>query len=72
MVTITASNPGPEVKLTITAAESRRVVAEAVIPPTGSLTKFININAPAEPLDGVFKLRLTTSGMLSLRSFRFS
>lgn len=72
MVTVTASNPGPEVKLTITAAESRQVVAEVVIPPTGSMTKFTTVNAPAEPVDGVFTLRMTTSGMLSLKSFKFS
>ena len=72
MVTVTASNPGPEVKLTITAAESKRVVAEVVIPPTGSMTKFTTVNAAAEPVDGVFTLRMTTSGMLSLKSFKFS
>ena len=72
MVTVTASNPGPEVKLTITAAESKRVVAEVVIPPTGSMTKFTTVNAAAEPVDGVFTLRMTASGMLSLKSFKFS
>ena len=29
-------------------------------------------NAAAEPVDGVFTLRMTTSGMLSLKSFKFS
>lgn len=72
MITVTAANPGPETKLTVTAAESGRVVAEVVFPPTGSLTGFTTVNAPAEPLDGVFSLRMTSGGMLSLRSFRFS
>ena len=71
LVTVTASNPGSEVKLTITADDGRRI-AEIVIPPTGSLTAFTSVTAPAEPLDGVFGLRFTTSGMLSLRSFRFA
>lgn len=72
MVSVTASNPGPEVRLSIVAAESGQTVAEVVIPPTGSLTKFTAVNASAEPLDGLFTLRMTTSGMLSLRSFRFT
>lgn len=72
MVSVTASNPGAEVKLSILAVESGRTVAEVVIPPTGSLTKFTTVNASAEPLDGLFTLRLTSSGMLSLKSFRFS
>lgn len=36
------------------------------------MTKFTTVNAPAEPVDGVFTLRMTTSGMLSLKSFKFS
>lgn len=72
MVSVTASNPGPEAKLSIIAAETGRTVAEVVIPPTGSLARFTTVNASAEPLDGLFTLRLTSSGMLSLLSFRFS
>ena len=71
-VEVTASNPGDPVKLTFVSAENGRVIAEAEIPPTGSLTEFVTVTVPAEPVDGVFTLRCSVSGMLSLRSFRFS
>lgn len=71
-VQVTASNPGEPVKFIFTCAENGKVIAEVEIPPTASLTEFITVNAPAEPVDGVFSLCCTASGMLSLKSFRFS
>ncbi len=70
-VEITASNPGAAVKLDISCAETGRHIASAEIPPTGSLTEFVTVKADAEPADGIFTLKITVSGMLSLRSFRF-
>ena len=46
MVSVTASNPGPEVRLSIVAAESGRTVAEVVIPPTGSRAAGRAVHAP--------------------------
>lgn len=71
-VEVTASNPGAPVKLTFTCADSERTVAEVEIPSTASLTEFVTVSAPAEPVDGVFKLKCTANGMLSFRSFSFS
>ena len=72
-VSVTASNPGAPVKVTIMCAENGKLVAEVEIPPTASLTEFVTVSAPtAEKIDGTFSLRFTVSGMLSLRSFSFS
>lgn len=71
-VKITASNPGVPVTLNITCAETGQAVAQAVIPSTAGMTSFVTVSAPAEPLDGIFTLKFTVSGMLSLRSFSFS
>lgn len=68
-IEVTASNPGSAVKLNFVTDDGRNV-AEVEIPPTASLTEFVTVSAPAEPIDGVVTLRLTASGMVSLRSFR--
>lgn len=68
---VVASNPGSECRLTIACAETGTVVAEFTIPPTGSLTEFISVTTDAQPIDGIFNLRITSTGMLSLKSFRF-
>lgn len=68
-IEVTASNPGSAVKLNFVTDDGRNV-AEVEIPPTASLTEFVTVSAPAEPVDGVVTLRLTASGMVSLRSFR--
>ncbi len=70
-VEVVASNPGAAAKLTITLEETGAVVAEIEIPPTGSLTEFKAFSASTEQITATGKLRFTTSGMLSLRSFRF-
>ncbi len=71
-IEVTASNPGVPVKLTFAAEENGKVVAEVEIPSTASLTEFVTVTAPAEPIDGIFSLRCSSGGMLSLRSFKFS
>ena len=68
-IEVTASNPGSAVKLNFVTDDGRNV-AEVEIPPTASLTEFVTVSVPAEPVDGVVTLRLTASGMVSLRSFR--
>lgn len=68
-IEVTASNPGSAVKLNFVTDDGRNV-AEVEIPPTASLTEFVTVSASAEPVDGVVTLRLTASGMVSLRSFR--
>ena len=68
-IEVTASNPGSAVKLNFVTDDGRNV-AEVEIPPTASLTEFVTVSVSAEPVDGVVTLRLTASGMVSLRSFR--
>ncbi len=69
-IEVTASNPGTPVKLVFT-TDDGRTAAEIEIPSTASLTEFVTVKGPAEPIDGLTGLRCTVSGMLSLRSFRF-
>ncbi|MGN1341482.1 MAG: glycoside hydrolase family 3 C-terminal domain-containing protein [Oscillospiraceae bacterium] len=71
-VEIIVSNPGDKATLTISCGENCKTVAVLEVPPTSSLTEFVRVRANAEPVDGVFTLKMTTSGMLSLKSFRFS
>lgn len=70
-VEVVVSNPGAPTKLTFTTSENGNVVAEVSVPATGSMTEFVTVTAPAEPIDGVFTLNCTAGGMLSLRSFCF-
>lgn len=69
-IEVTASNPGGVVKLTFVTSDNR-TAAEIEIPSTASLTEFVTVTAPVEPIDGLTSLKCTVSGMLSLRSFRF-
>ena len=69
-IEVTASNPGGVVKLTFVTSDNR-TAAEIEIPSTASLTEFVTVTAPAEPIDGLTSLKCMASGMLSLRSFRF-
>ena len=68
---IIVSNPGSETKLSIFCEETGRLISEIIVPPTGALDSFVTLIAPAEALDGIFTLRFTVGGMLSLKSFRF-
>jgi len=70
-VEIVASNPGAPAKLTFVYEETGAVVAECEIPSTGSLTAFKAVSASVRPISGIGTLKLVTSGMLSLKSFRF-
>lgn len=70
-IEITASNPGAPAKLTFLHEPTGTVVAECEIPSTGSLTEFRNVSASVKPSTGVGALRIITSGILSLKSFRF-
>ncbi len=70
-VEVTASNPGAPAKLTFTRGDTGALVAECEIPSTGSLTNFGTYSARCEQLNGTGELRVTVSGMISLRSFRF-
>ncbi len=70
-VEVTASNPGGTAKLTFVYEPTGAVVAECEIPPTGSLTEFRTFSASVNQLSGIGKLRITTTGMISLKSFRF-
>ncbi len=70
-VEVTASNPGGLAKLTFVYEPTGAVVAECEVPPTGSLTEFRAVSASVNQLTGIGRLRITTSGMISLKSFRF-
>ncbi|MBQ4166120.1 MAG: fibronectin type III-like domain-contianing protein, partial [Oscillospiraceae bacterium] len=70
-VEIVVSNPGAPAKLTFVYEETGAVVAECEIPSTGSLTAFKAVSASVRPISGIGTLKLITSGMLSLKSFKF-
>ena len=69
---VTASNPGSEARLSVVCEQTGQEVAAVTIPPTGGLSEFGVFTGSATPLDGLFTLRITCNGMLSLRSFRFT
>ena len=71
-VDLVVSNPGSSASLSFICEETDEVIAVCEIPPTGSLTEFIKVSAPAEPVQGLHKLKLVSSGMISLKSFSFS
>ncbi len=70
-VELEVSNPGGPTKLTIVYEETGAVIAECEIPPTGSLTEFRTVSASTAQVTGVGSLRFVSSGLLSLKSFRF-
>lgn len=70
-VEVVASNPGAPAKITFVRADTGAFVAECEIPATGSLTEFGTYSARCETVNGVGDLRVTVSGMISLKSFRF-
>lgn len=70
-VEVTASNPASPVKLTFIYENTGAVVAECEIPSTGSLTEFKTVSASVNSPAGIGKLRIITSGMVSLKGFRF-
>ncbi len=68
---ITVSNPGAAAKLTMSDAQTGERIAEFDVLITGSFGDFVNLTAKAAPVCGIRSLKLTASGMLSLKSFRF-
>ncbi len=70
-VEIEVSNPGGSAKLSIEHVETGVVVAECAVPPTGSLTEFRTVSASTAQVSGTGTLKITVSGILSLKSFRF-
>jgi len=70
-VELVASNSGAPAKLTFINDDTGAVVAECEIPSTGSLTEFRKVSASTEPVTGTGDLRIITSGMISLKSFKF-
>ncbi len=70
-VELEVSNPGGPAKLTIVHEETGALVAECEIPPTGSLTEFRTVSASTAQITATGSLKFTTSGILSLKSFRF-
>ncbi|MGN0686504.1 MAG: glycoside hydrolase family 3 C-terminal domain-containing protein [Oscillospiraceae bacterium] len=70
-VEVVVSNPGSPAKLTFISEDTNSVVAECEIPSTGSLTEFRKVSASTEPITGTGRLRIISSGMLSLKSFKF-
>ncbi len=70
-VELEVSNPGGPAKLTIVYEGTGAVIAECEIPPTGSLTEFRTVSASTAQVTGVGSLRFVSSGILSLKSFRF-
>lgn len=73
-IEVIASNPGAATRLTIQAVTETGAfvdLAEFEIPPTGSLTEFRMFSAVTKQVSGVGKLRITSGGMLCLKSFRF-
>ncbi len=70
-VEVTASNPGAPAKLTFIYEDTGAVIAECEIPATGSLTNFKNFSARTTGVVGTSNIKITTSGMISLKSFKF-
>ncbi len=70
-IEVVASNPGTIAKLVFSLAETGDIVAELEIPPTGSFTEFKKFSASTEQVTATGALRVTSSGILSLKSFRF-
>ncbi len=70
-VEVTASNPCGSAKITFVYEPTGAVVAECEVPPTGSLTEFRTVSASVNQISGIGKLRITATGMISLKSFRF-
>lgn len=68
---LVASNPGAPAKLTFTLVDTGTVVAECEIPPTGSLTNFKQFSSSIGQLSAHGRLRITASGMISLKYFKF-
>ncbi len=68
---IIVSNPGAAAKLTISDARTGERIAGFEVPITGSFGDFVTLTAKAEPISGIRSLKITASGMLSLKSFRF-
>lgn len=71
VVEVMASNPGGAAKLTFTYESTGAAAAECEILPTGSLTEFKTFSTRVEQVTGIDGLRITASGMISLKSFRF-
>ena len=70
-VEIIASNPGAPAKLTFIFEDTGAVIAECEISPTGSLTEFKKFSASSNSVVGNGRIKITSSGMISLKSFRF-
>lgn len=70
-VELLVSNPGGTAKLTIVHEETGVTIAECEIPPTGSMTEFRTVSASTSQVSGIGTLKITVSGILSLKSFRF-
>lgn len=70
-VEITVSNPGSKTQLTVSCVESGMVLAVVDVPATGAFDEFVTVSAKAEPVNGIFTLRITCGGIVSLKSFRF-
>lgn len=70
-VEVTASNPAGAAKITFVYEPTGAVVAECEVPPTGSLCAFRTVSASVNRVSGIGKLRITATGMISLKSFRF-
>ncbi len=68
---IIVSNPGAAARLTISDAQTEETIAELEVPITGSFGDFVTVAAKAAPISGIRSLKITVSGMLSLKSFRF-
>lgn len=67
---IEISNPGSATRLTISRADTGAPVAVFDVPATGSYTEFVKLTADAEPLDGMFDLKITCGGVAGLVYFK--
>ncbi len=70
-VEIAVSNPAVPAKLTFIYEPTGAVVAECEVPPTGSITSFTTVSAKVNSMTGIGKLKLVSTGMISLKNFRF-
>ena len=70
-VEILASNPGVPAKLTFVNEDTGVLITEVDVPSTGSLTEFKKFSASTESVTGKGRLRITTNGMICLKSFKF-
>ncbi|MDE6727650.1 MAG: glycoside hydrolase family 3 C-terminal domain-containing protein, partial [Oscillospiraceae bacterium] len=70
-VEITASNPAAKTELVISSADNKTEYARIEISQTGGMTSFEEFSADVDMPTGNLNLKISSGGMLCLKSFRF-